>query len=51
MKKYAIYIDYDGLYEFIDYDKFVGEEEHIFHAETHDEAEIYFFRWLLENGH
>lgn len=52
MKKYIIYY-YDGLYEFIDYDyyEFCSEEEHIFYAETRTEAEIYFFRWMIENGH
>ena len=52
MKKYIIYID-DGLYDFaeVEVDGVDGEEEHIFYAETYTEAEIYFFRWMIENGH
>lgn len=51
MKKYAIYKDYDGLYEFIEFDEHITDKEHIFYAETYTEAEIYFFRWMIENGH
>jgi hypothetical protein len=50
MKKYIIFIN-DGMYDFMQSDVSLGYEVHTFHVETHTEAEIYFFRWLIENGH
>lgn len=50
MKKYIIYVD-DGVYNFAEYDCFIGTGEDTFHAYTYTEAEIYFFRWMVENGH
>ena len=50
MKKYLIFVS-DGIYDFVQSNVSLGYEVHTYYAETHTEAEIYFFRWMIENGH